>query len=81
MPLSGAGRLAAWIAVTAVLLACCAVVAVRGTPPREQEREEEQESSRDAAARKLTALDRMRERQPALPPGAISLPVIVEARR
>jgi site-specific recombinase XerD len=38
-------------------------------------------TSRDAAARKLTALDRMRERQPALPPGAIGLPVIVETRR
>jgi site-specific recombinase XerC len=38
-------------------------------------------TSRDAAARKLTSLDRMQQRQPALPPGAISLPVIVETSR
>lgn len=38
-------------------------------------------TSRDAAARKLASLDRMRERQPALPPGVIGLPVIVETRR
>jgi hypothetical protein len=39
------------------------------------------QTSRDAAARKLVSLDRMRERQPTLPPGAIGLPVIVETRR
>jgi hypothetical protein len=38
-------------------------------------------TSRDAAARKLTSLDRMQQRQPTLPPGAIGLPVIVETRR
>jgi hypothetical protein len=38
-------------------------------------------TSRDAAARKLVTLDRMQQRQPALPRWAISLPVIVETRR
>ena len=41
MPLSGAGRLATWAAVTVVLLACCAVVAVRGAPPPEQQQHDE----------------------------------------
>jgi hypothetical protein len=46
MPLSGTGRLAAWITVTVVLLACCAVVAVRGgRPPEEQHDEEDQEEN------------------------------------
>jgi hypothetical protein len=40
IPLSGAGRLATWAAVTAVLLGCCAVVAVRGAPPPEEERKQ-----------------------------------------
>jgi hypothetical protein len=40
MPLSGAGRLATWPAVTAVLLGCCAVVAVRGARPLEEEQKE-----------------------------------------
>jgi hypothetical protein len=38
-------------------------------------------TSRDAAARKLTSLDRALQRQPTLPAGAISLPVIVETSR
>ena len=38
-------------------------------------------TSRDAAARKLTSLDRTLQRQPTLPAGAISLPVIVEKSR
>lgn len=35
------------------------------------------ESSLTAASGKLVSLDRMRERQPSLPPGAIGVPVIV----
>jgi site-specific recombinase XerC len=38
-------------------------------------------ASRDAGARKLTSLDRTLQRQPAVPAGAISLPVIVETSR
>lgn len=37
------------------------------------------ESSLKAAAGKLVSLDRMRERQPTLPPGAIGVPVIVDS--
>lgn len=37
-------------------------------------------ASRDAGARKLTSLDRTLPRQPAVPTGVISLPVIVENR-
>lgn len=40
MPLSGTGRLTAWAAVTAVLLACCAVIAVRGGRPQEEQEED-----------------------------------------
>jgi hypothetical protein len=46
VPLSGIGRLAAWGAVTAALLACCAVVAVRGGRPQEEQHDEGQENSR-----------------------------------
>jgi hypothetical protein len=45
MPLSGTGQLAAWITVTAVLLACCAIVAVRGGRPQEEQHDEGQENS------------------------------------
>lgn len=45
MLLSRTGRLAAWITVTAVLLACCAVVAVSGRPPEEQHDEEDKEEN------------------------------------